>query len=96
MVNEESDAGNVRGNIAFAVKDYKKAIDEYTDAMNAANPLRGYYYSNRSGAYRMNKQFVNALKDAIKCTRIAPKWWKSHVRLAEAYLALKQVPFVKR
>ena len=45
-----------QGNEAFKVKDYKKAIELFTKAIEC-NPNDHVFYSNRSSAYLNNQQY---------------------------------------
>lgn len=45
------------------------------------------FYSNRSAAYLSKGSAQDALKDALKCVQIAPKWGKGYGRLGAAQYA---------
>ena len=58
-MNSLKDAGNK----AFAAKDYDKAIQLFTQAIEI-DPSNHVLYSNRSAAYAGKHQYTEALQDA--------------------------------
>ncbi|KAF3913940.1 hypothetical protein ABW21_db0206485 [Orbilia brochopaga] len=78
-----ADALKAQGNAAFAAKDFPKAIDFFTQAIEL-DPSNHVFYSNRSGSHASLKQFDEALKDATKCTEIKPDWSKGWSRKGAA------------
>ncbi|EWC43594.1 hypothetical protein DRE_01481 [Drechslerella stenobrocha 248] len=78
-----ADALKAQGNAAFAAKDFPKAIDFFSQAIEV-DPTNHVFYSNRSGSYASLKQFDEALKDATKCTEIKPDWSKGWSRKGAA------------
>ncbi|KAJ6261772.1 Heat shock protein [Drechslerella dactyloides] len=78
-----ADALKAQGNAAFAAKDFPKAIDFFSQAIEV-DPSNHVLYSNRSGSHASLKQFDEALKDATKCTEIKPDWSKGWSRKGAA------------
>ncbi|KAI9772348.1 MAG: Hsp90 cochaperone [Candelina submexicana] len=78
-----ADALKAEGNKAFAAKDFKGAIDKFSQAIEI-EPTNHVLYSNRSGAYASLKDFDNALEDATKTTEIKPDWAKGWGRKGAA------------
>ncbi|RPB22888.1 hypothetical protein L211DRAFT_309410 [Terfezia boudieri ATCC MYA-4762] len=64
-----ADQLKAEGNAAFAKKDFNKAIECFTKAieLDASNHV---LYSNRSACYASQKNFDKALEDAEKTTRM--------------------------
>lgn len=78
-----ADQLKAEGNAAFAKKDFNKAIDCFTKAieLDASNHV---LYSNRSACYASQKKFDKALEDAEKTTKIKPDWAKGYSRKGAA------------
>ncbi|KAK1821198.1 Small glutamine-rich tetratricopeptide repeat-containing protein 2 [Friedmanniomyces endolithicus] len=75
------------GNTAMQRKDYKSAIDLYTQALEIA-PLNPIYLSNRAAAYSANSQHELAKNDAELAVATDPKYTKAWSRLGLACFAL--------
>jgi len=71
------------GNAAFSAKDFDKAIELFTQAIEV-DPSNHVLFSNRSACYASIKDFDGALKDAVKCIEIKPDWAKGHTRKGAA------------
>ena len=54
------------GNEEFKQKNYEKAIEHYTKAIED-NPVDHTIYGNRSASYHNLKNYDKALEDAEKC-----------------------------
>ncbi|EPS41834.1 hypothetical protein H072_4217 [Dactylellina haptotyla CBS 200.50] len=78
-----ADALKAQGNAAFSAKDFPKAIDFFSQAIEL-DPTNHVLYSNRSGSFASLKQFEEALKDATKCTELKPDWSKGWSRKGAA------------
>lgn len=76
------------GNKYFAAKDFEKAIESFTKAIEASPEPNHVLYSNRSGSYASLKNFTKALDDAEECIKINPSWPKGYTRLATAQFGL--------
>ena len=83
-----SDAEKEKGTAAFKSKDYKTAVECYTQAISY-DPFNHILFSNRSAALLSWKQYSRAIKDAQRCIDLSPKWAKGYYRLGNAYLKLK-------
>ena len=68
------------GNQAFAAKDFGKAIELFTKAIEISEQPNHVLFSNRSACYASSKDFVNALSDAKECVKINPTWAKGYNR----------------
>lgn len=79
-----ADEFKAQGNAAFAAKDYQKAADLFTEAINASETPNHVLYSNRSGAYASLKNYEKALEDADKTVEINPSWAKGYNRRGAA------------
>lgn len=83
-----------QGNAAFVAKDFKKAAELFTEAINAAEPSAQdthVLYSNRSGAYASLKDYQSALKDAERTVELKNDWAKGYNRLGAAQHGLGQL-----
>ncbi|KAF5393583.1 hypothetical protein D9757_000397 [Collybiopsis confluens] len=72
-----------QGNKAFAAKDWDKAIDLFSQAIDI-DAKNHVLYSNRSAAYSGKKEWSAALKDAEKCIEVNPTWSKGYARKGAA------------
>ena len=77
------------GTKAFGAKDFNKAIEYFTEAINET-PNDHTLYSNRSACYYNLNQFVKAREDAEKCIEVKPDWGKAYQRRAMALHAMGQ------
>jgi tetratricopeptide (TPR) repeat protein len=78
-----------KGNSAFQTGAYTEAIRLFTDAIDL-NPNDHILYSNRSGAYASNGEYVKAKQDAFKCISLNPQFAKGYGRLGLALYFLKE------
>lgn len=76
------------GNQYFVAKDFGKAIEEFSKAIEASPEPNHVLYSNRSACYASLKQFQKALDDAKECVSINSTWAKGHNRVAAAQFGL--------
>jgi DnaJ homolog subfamily C member 7 len=83
----DAEASKAAGNKFFKAGDYKKAISEYTKAIEAA-PQNATYLSNRSAAYMGAHMYAEALEDAKRSDELEPGNTKVLLRLARIYTAL--------
>lgn len=75
------------GNQLYKVKQYRSALNLYTEAIELC-PDTAAYYSNRSACYMMLNNFQDALEDARKCIQIDPSFSKGYVRILKCAIAL--------
>ncbi|KAJ5959784.1 Heat shock protein DnaJ N-terminal [Penicillium vulpinum] len=68
---DEADSFKLAGNKFFKDGNYRRAIEEYTKAIEI-NPKSSAYLSNRAAAYMSAKQFVNALEDVERSNELDP------------------------
>lgn len=76
------------GNKAFAEKNYPRAIELYTDAIDM-DPTNYTLYSNRSGSYCASQKYQQAAADARKVIEIKPDWPRGHTRLGAALQGMR-------
>ena len=79
----EAEVLKSRGNTAMAKKDYKTAIDLYSQAI-ALVPLNPIYLSNRAAAYSALNRHSEAQTDAEMAVAADPKYTKAWSRLGLA------------
>lgn len=77
------------GNNLMKDKEYAKAIDTYTQAINL-DGNNAIYYGNRAAAYARLNDFENSIKDCQKALAIDPKYAKAYGRMGLAYGCLNQ------
>ncbi|KAL1977005.1 hypothetical protein VTN31DRAFT_3287 [Thermomyces dupontii] len=80
---EESDRLKSEGNAAMGRKEYAKAIELYTKALEIA-PSNPIYLSNRAAAYSASGQHQKAIADAEQAVAIDPKYARAWSRLGLA------------
>lgn len=73
-----------QGNDSFRAKDFSKAIELFTKAIDVSDKPNHVLYSNRSACYTSMGEYEKALKDAQQCVEINPTWAKGHNRVAAA------------
>lgn len=79
-----ADQFKAEGNAAFAAKDFQKAIDLFTKAIDVSESPNHVLFSNRSACHASLRDFDDALKDAEECVKINPSWAKGYTRKAAA------------
>lgn len=84
---EDAETFKAAGNKYYKNKEYKKAIEEYTKAVEA-QPSSATYLSNRAAAYISAGQFINALEDCTRADELDPGNPKILLRLARIYTSL--------
>ncbi|EOD51666.1 Tetratricopeptide TPR-1 [Neofusicoccum parvum] len=83
----DAEACKAAGNKFFKAKDYTKAIQEYTKAIEA-DPKSATYRSNRAAALISANRFPEALEDCKTADDLEPNNPKILHRLARVYTAL--------
>ncbi|CCG24152.1 Sti1 protein [Candida orthopsilosis Co 90-125] len=83
-----TDEYKAEGNKYFAAKEFEKAIESFTKAIEASPEPNHVLYSNRSGSYASLKEYDQALKDAEECIKINPSWAKGYNRVGGAQFGL--------
>jgi small glutamine-rich tetratricopeptide repeat-containing protein alpha len=84
---KEAEALKSKGNAAMAQKDYKSAVDLYTQAL-ALNPRNAVFLSNRAAAHSAAKDHASARADADAAVTLDPTYTKAWSRLGLARFAL--------
>ncbi|CAG8975737.1 hypothetical protein HYALB_00011208 [Hymenoscyphus albidus] len=84
---EQAEEFKSAGNNFYKAKDYKRAIGEYTKAVEA-QPLEPTYLSNRAAAYMAAGHYIPALEDCNRADELDPQNSKILLRLARIYTAL--------
>lgn len=85
--NPEAEKLKSAGNAAMQQKDYKTAIEKYTEAI-ALSPTNPIYLSNRAAAYSASGDHAAAVKDAEIAVVSDPKYTKAWSRLGLARFAM--------
>lgn len=90
MATKEAEKYKVKGNDAFKAGDHLKAIEMYTYAteLDPKNPI---FFTNRSNAYYLMKNFEKSARDAGKAIKNDEGWAKGHYRLGMALWAMKDL-----
>ena len=78
-----------KGNAAFSAGDYPKAVKQFTMAIRM-DKQNHVLFSNRSASYAALGKYEEALADAERCVRLAPKWGKGYGRKGAALTGLGQ------
>ena len=86
-INQDADKLKSAGNSAMQQKDYKTAIEKYTQAISYA-PSNPIYLSNRAAAYSASGDHAAAVKDAEMAVAADPKYTKAWSRLGLARFAM--------
>lgn len=84
---KEAEALKSKGNAAMAQKDYRKAVELYTQALGL-NPTNAVFLSNRAAAHSAAKDHTSAKSDAEAAVAIDPAYTKAWSRLGLARFAL--------
>jgi len=75
-----------KGNTAFKAGDHAKAIEYYTYATEL-DPNNPVFYTNRSNAYYLMKNYDKSERDARKAIKADSSWAKGQYRLGMALMA---------
>ena len=84
-----AEAAKARGNAAFVAKEHGRAAAAYTVALRFDRG-NAVLLSNRSAALAALGKYADALEDADRAVRAAPKWGKGHARRGAALIGLGQ------
>lgn len=77
-----------KGDSAFRVKDFKTAIEGYTQFIEVGSMVSPTIYARRSLSYLINNMPNEALGDAMQAQMISPVWYIAFYLQAVALLAL--------
>ena len=83
------------GNKELSQGNYDKAIDLYTQAINA-DPTQATFYCNRAAALTKKNQFKEAIPDCEKAIQLDPKYAGAYSRLGFAYWSLNNIPEARK
>jgi tetratricopeptide (TPR) repeat protein len=75
------------GNEYFKKKEYQKAVESYTKAINL-NPMDPSYYGNRAASYLGMKKYNKCIDDCNETLNIDPNFGKALMRKGRAYFCL--------
>lgn len=81
------------GNVLFKKKDFRTAVDNYTQGIKSKSPdklLNAVLYSNRAAAQFELHNFGYALQDCIIACKFQPDYVKAYVRGTQCCLELKK------
>ncbi|KAH9991493.1 activator of Hsp70 and Hsp90 chaperone [Russula vinacea] len=78
-----ADALKAEGNKAFSAKDYDRAIDLFSKALDL-DESNFVIWSNRSAAKAGKRDWDGALADAEQCVKVNPTWAKGYARKGAA------------
>ncbi|CAG8568070.1 8265_t:CDS:10, partial [Acaulospora morrowiae] len=81
--NMSAEEFKAQGNAAFSAKEYVKAIELFTKAIEV-DPSNHVLYSNRSASYASLKQYDKALEDANRTIELKKDWPKGYSRKGAA------------
>ncbi|KAF7879542.1 hypothetical protein EAF04_000737 [Stromatinia cepivora] len=84
---EDAETFKDAGNRYYKAKQYKKAIEEYTKAVDAM-PSSSTYINNRAAAYMAAGQYYQALEDSKRADQLDPNNHKVLLRLARIYISM--------
>lgn len=87
MTDATAEEFKAQGNELYKRGDYQRAIDKYTQAIDAA-PTVVAYYGNRAAASFMLGKHKDVVTDCNRAIVFDPMYMKGYVRKAKAQLAL--------
>jgi tetratricopeptide (TPR) repeat protein len=81
VIHEEAIAGFRRGNAYFAVKNYGRAISDYTRAIERS-PRSPEIYYNRAITHEKAGKFIKAIEDYTNAVEVDPQYVKAYCNRA--------------
>ncbi|MBK1987338.1 tetratricopeptide repeat protein [Sphaerospermopsis aphanizomenoides BCCUSP55] len=78
-----------RADAYVEIKEYKQAINDYTQAIKL-DPKNASYYSFRGNAYLKLKEYKQAIDDYTQAIKLEPKNARYYVGRSQAYIQLKE------
>jgi len=86
----EAESLKSRGNAHMQKKEYKAALECYTQSLKLcpSGPQSHVYFSNRAAALLSMKMFDQAILDSERALSLAPTYGKAHARLGLAHFLL--------
>ncbi|KAI0994879.1 hypothetical protein K3495_g13302 [Podosphaera aphanis] len=88
-LSDEAEKFKAAGNKFYKAKEYEKAVEEYTKAVEV-EPSSATILNNRAAAYISNGQYFNALEDCVRADALDPQNPKILLRLARVYTSIGQ------
>lgn len=85
--NIDAEKKKAEGNTFYTNKQYKEAIECYTEAIDIC-PTCAAYYGNRAAAYMMLNRYKEALSDIRESLKIDKSFVKGYLREGKCQLAL--------
>ncbi|KAF7240850.1 Mitochondrial import receptor subunit TOM34 [Varanus komodoensis] len=85
---ERANALKLEGNEFVKKRNYKKAVEKYTESLKL-HKLECATYTNRALCYLNLQQYKEAIQDCSEALKIDPKNVKAFYRRAQAYKELK-------
>ena len=89
-VEEVANKKNQAAKELYFVKEYKKALVEYSELIELC-PNNAVYYGNRAACNMMLAKYRDALADAKKSIELDPKLFKAYVRVVKCSLILGDI-----
>jgi DnaJ family protein C protein 7 len=84
-----------RGNDLFRRGDYKLALDQYNEAVEA-NPSSAMYLNNRAAAHLQLGNYNKAIEDGKACVALDDNYFKGWYRLASSFLKVGNLDECKK
>ena len=80
---KEAEKYKTKGNALMSSRDYEKALEAYTQALNVSSngPQSHVYYSNRAAALCYLERYQEAEQDSLQSLDHEPAYGKAHARL---------------
>jgi tetratricopeptide (TPR) repeat protein len=84
IIPQTSEEWKIKGDDSYRSKDYQKAVDSYSQAINNQIDKNASYYLNRAASYLMLGNYQEVLKDCDMAISIEPNNPKPYFRKATA------------
>ncbi|KAL3923713.1 MAG: hypothetical protein SGILL_001491 [Bacillariaceae sp.] len=90
--SDEAEQQKTRGNAHMAKREYERALDCYTTAIELSpnGPQSHVYFSNRAAALCYLERYLEASEDSEQALKLKPAYGKAHARLGLARFFLQQ------
>mmetsp|Transcript_3730 Transcript_3730/g.6729 ORF Transcript_3730/g.6729 Transcript_3730/m.6729 type:complete len:583 (+) Transcript_3730:47-1795(+) len=87
-MDDKAAEAKTKGNAAFAAKNFREAIQHFTEAISYVKDH--VFFSNRSACYASLEEYEKAFEDGQECVKLKPDWAKGYARKALAEYFLKR------
>lgn len=86
-LQRQAEEAKLKGNTAIAAKDFKGALNFYSEAIRLSSdgPSSHVYYCNRAAAYCYLNNYEEAVQDCLSSIALSPDYVKAFSRLGLAY-----------